>query len=386
MTFRFAVPLTFLFCTLAHAGPDCMAVPPISDETSFAVCPDHYLLSGVKCEGRYCDDITPICCRYLSERYQPSNSIDDAPSPPLPPGSDNQYWTAPYSEEGTGLSPSKPGLDGLVSGLRCSGDYCDDLQLRRASPGAKRGGTCVWLDPTSEEDAGAQCSERYYVNDIKCAGSYCDELSLQCCSISMIGDYSPPAYFYDRRCLTLPRTGRGFSIAAQVTSTGISSDLSSGRPDFICPAGTAMSGLQCSGDYCSYLNATCCAYGYESSGSQKPKFRLSVPISEEHGNRFQKNRVSSENEFMVGVRCSGNYCDNVEAVFMRSPTLLTTKDCSKHTVASGDPPATCPSYQFATGIECSGSYCSELTMTCCGADFRPDNTWLTPFIRSTGDP
>jgi hypothetical protein len=98
----------------------------------------------------------------------------------------------------------------------------------------------------------------------------------------------------------------------------------------------------------------------------RPTYRLSPSFSEEAPRRGL-NGTSSTTEFVAGVRCGGNYCDDVEAVFLRSANL--TNDSSAcHLVgpfSEESPDAGCASYEFVSGIECRGSNCDDLILTCC---------------------
>lgn len=71
----------------------------------------------------------------------------------------------------------------LLGGLRCNGDYCDNLKLRcLATPKLLRSGTCYNAQAISEEQsAGYRCNAGYWVAGMQCTGKYCDNVSVTCC-------------------------------------------------------------------------------------------------------------------------------------------------------------------------------------------------------------
>jgi hypothetical protein len=357
-------PLSFsvallLFAPLSTGAEDCTVLPPISDETPRAQCPARYAVSGIKCHGDWCDDISLTCCRYMPDTDEDGQPIGGG----APQESDwSQKW---FSEEEGSLA--RPTHEALVSGLQCRGDFCDSLRMLTHSPFAIAGEPCTWLEAVSEEQSqGAKCPSGYFVNNLRCSGRYCDNLALQCCA-ARDATARKVVFSSSSSCVTIPSTGRGFSIEAMAAPPAISADLSTpgSRPEWICPSGFAVRGLTCRGDYCSYLQATCCPY-MPGGDSSRPRYRLSPPFSEERDRRT-RNSASSTTEFVVGVRCSGNYCDNLEVAFMTSAHLGNDSPAC-HTVgpfSEETPSGMCASYEFLSGIECRGSNCDDLVLTCC---------------------
>jgi len=346
--------------SIAAETADCVFLKSISEETAPARCPAHYAMSGARCEGPYCDNIVLTCCRYMADHYVPPGESAERPTPGYNASPGQNDWTAWFSEENGGGTTQTSHQSGLISGLACRGDYCDDIRMLAFSPAARAGATCVWLDPVSEEgNRSAQCPAGRFVKDIKCTGAYCDNISLQCCD-AKDSDPRSSFVFAPDPCLKLPQIGR------EPTLSGIPSNFerTKSRPAWLCPNGFAMRGLECHGGYCSHLNATCCSYGgTDTSGS---KYRLSPAFSEEkdaHG----VHGASSTKEFVVGVRCSGQYCDNLEAAFLSSPQLKNDAPACRDVgpFSEEDPPQMCRPYEFVSGIKCDGDYCDNLTLTCC---------------------
>jgi hypothetical protein len=139
-----------------------------------AECPDGSLVTGARCQGRYCDDVALRCN---------SNGFHHGAS----------SWTDEFSEEDN-HERICPG-DGLVTGLGCSGRYCDDLKLRCTEPvGLKRGTNCYWSAPLSEEDSGTyEFPKGMYMAGARCDGRYCDNISFYLCDVPGATPTPPPA-------------------------------------------------------------------------------------------------------------------------------------------------------------------------------------------------
>jgi hypothetical protein len=358
---RGLVSIVLLSACPTSALAECTELKAISEEKEIgrvAVCPPRFAVSGVKCSGSYCDNVTLSCCRYMTDKDERGESVGGG-------APDEKDWTVGFSEHGH-LNPASRRSFGLLTGLQCEGQYCSSMKMLVHSPYAQATEPCVWLDPVSEQNKeGANCASGYFVSDMKCSGSYCSNISLQCCAAR---DTTQKSVVFSRpnSCVKLPRTGRGFSIAAEAQPPGIPTDLSKGRPDWICPSGFAMRGLECHGDYCSYLNATCCPYLAGGGDYSKPTYRLSRPFSEEPG-AGGFNGVSSKTEFLVGVRCSGNNCDNIEAALITS-RMFKTESRACHNVgpfSEENRSAMCASDEFVSGMYCQDSYCDNITLTCC---------------------
>lgn len=142
----------------------CYPTTWFSEEEGTRQCADGYVLKGVACRGSYCDDKKLLCCS------------TDTPRDALA-----AFWGSPiFSEE-----PPHGYVDirGFVTGLTCRGSYCDNISMTFAA-GQRIGntGACYPTPPFSEEGQGYQeCAIGYFVSGITCSGSYCDNLTLTCC-------------------------------------------------------------------------------------------------------------------------------------------------------------------------------------------------------------
>jgi len=123
---------------------------------------DTFLNRGLRCSGRYCDDIGLLS---VESGYRLADS----------------WWTDWFSEEGQNYRICDK--EGFVTGLGCSGSYCDNIALRCSQlSGAGSRRRCFWTGAISEENGGRFVApERTYVAGVSCNGRYCDNLNLYLC-------------------------------------------------------------------------------------------------------------------------------------------------------------------------------------------------------------
>jgi hypothetical protein len=95
------------------------------------------------------------------------------------------YHSEWISEESGGGRSNQYSTRDFINGLSCRGAYCDDVFPHAvSSPRFRNAGACRWTRYFSDEPpAGAQCGGDTFVAGIRCRGSYCDDLSLQCCQL-----------------------------------------------------------------------------------------------------------------------------------------------------------------------------------------------------------
>lgn len=170
----------------------------ISEEkpNNTALCPWDEGTTGAACSGRYCDNVALYCARLPTW-----SSLDYGTT----------YWSPFFSEEGKsdleqrkcilyangnelcetflygrnfhycfgGLGAQK----GIVTGMSCSGRYCDNISLECTKPTAGRLGNCEWSRPLSEEQYYDFFGENRLVTAVECTGSYCDNKRFYVCSL-----------------------------------------------------------------------------------------------------------------------------------------------------------------------------------------------------------
>ena len=145
---------------------------------------------GMACSGSYCDSIRLRCEVLPNSMYLDSNT---------------DYWTDYFSEEFDDLWVDDGGwyhgywdnnrLCGyhspyLVSGIRCSGSYCDNMSLECDLPKRSDGSlstfsNCSWTQWFSDETGtnGVWYRSKYVVG-VGCGGSYCDNVMFEACTLS----------------------------------------------------------------------------------------------------------------------------------------------------------------------------------------------------------
>ncbi|MCH9682493.1 MAG: hypothetical protein K0V04_13740 [Deltaproteobacteria bacterium] len=153
--------------------------------------PTGQAVDGVRCQGSYCDDVG-IRCNDLpfgmtTEGHNWEALITDGGyNPDFIIHSD--HIVSDDNGHVCGLGT------GILTGLHCSGSYCDDVTLECATPVLNYNGTnvpgelvsCFWSDVYSEEDPwfayGATANR--WITGIKCYGSYCDAKSYRVCQLT----------------------------------------------------------------------------------------------------------------------------------------------------------------------------------------------------------
>jgi len=165
-------------------------IGPISEENSGAVrnygsCSGSDLgITYSRCTGSYCDNNFFYCSRLRNTdgTFMDGVTVDWN-------GMDGHYDTAPFSEEGAaeghcGPPGNENKFDGIVTGLRASGKYSDNLQLectRLANPNFFDGKQCDWTLPFSEEQGMIRFPAGYIAVGARCSGRYCDNISWHIC-------------------------------------------------------------------------------------------------------------------------------------------------------------------------------------------------------------
>ena len=167
----FALFLLTLISVVHGAGADdCVPSRSFSEEQPPSYCPSGYVVKGISCYGRYCDNKTLKCCRY-TRTYDRSAAFG---------------WSSWFSEESDRVRRNYAITElGFVVGVACRGAYCDDLRLNfMRSPNLQNLRQCYWTGEFSEEQQRGntrECGSGYFVSGIKCTGPYCDNLNLYCC-------------------------------------------------------------------------------------------------------------------------------------------------------------------------------------------------------------
>jgi len=137
----------------------------VSEETNPAYCGKQYMMGGVYFSGSYSDNTQLYCVNRSAQNTAT--------------GSRTSSWTTWFSDE----SPNSRQCpsDTWLSGMRCRGSYCDDVQLLCTQFVGKTGSNCSWTSAYSDESGVKQFPSGYFAKGARCTGSYCDNMSFYVC-------------------------------------------------------------------------------------------------------------------------------------------------------------------------------------------------------------
>ncbi|PRQ09678.1 hypothetical protein [Enhygromyxa salina] len=138
-----------------------------SEEYPSLICPNSNAVRGFDCTGSYCDNVSPYC------EQVGGTSVGSS------------YWTSYFSEEGSGYDDEGHcwGNDEWMTGVDCSGSYCDDLSLRCTKFLGSNTGNCYWSGWYSEEQSAFMAATGHYIKGMECGGSYCDNKRYRYCKM-----------------------------------------------------------------------------------------------------------------------------------------------------------------------------------------------------------
>lgn len=142
-----------------YAAEACYFTSWFSEESSSGqTCSTGYVVSAIKCDGRYCDNKSLKCCQIPG--ISPTGDITESYK---------------FSEEGTNYYANH---GKAVVGMRCTGSYCDNIYLKLRSISGVTGGW--WTPWFSEEEGDGYCNNEGYAAGVGCSGSNCDDIALFC--------------------------------------------------------------------------------------------------------------------------------------------------------------------------------------------------------------
>lgn len=147
---------------------------------------------GFACSGSYCDNVA-LLCNQLPNGISLDTSTD--------------YWTGWFSEETDDYVTFRSGwynsdvrnqevchwgtsTPGLMSGIDCSGSYCDSISLECTVPKRPNGtlptfSNCAWSSSWFSEEQGAVAfGSQSFIAGAKCSGSYCDNKKFYVCVVN----------------------------------------------------------------------------------------------------------------------------------------------------------------------------------------------------------
>lgn len=187
----------------------------------WAYCgPSNEAASGFQCSGSYCDDVRMKCetmpYGITVTGYHASATFSEENNGIGTVTSEGWYrYDNSYSEV-----CNYSGSAGIVTGVRCTGSNCDNITLECATPMTHVEGVaepaqltnCAWTGWFSEEQAAMQYATgaNKWITGVACSGSYCDNKSFYVCSLAappdscvgQCGGYSAGGCWCDSACST----------------------------------------------------------------------------------------------------------------------------------------------------------------------------------------
>lgn len=135
-----------------------------SEEDPPAHCAGTTVAFGIGCGGYSCDHVTVGCKDAL-------------------PGATfgNVTWTQAFSEETS--TPTLCPNGSWVTGLSCSGGYCDNISLECTAIAGRTASWCDWSSNVSDETSVWRAPDGYYIRGARCTGWWCDDLSFYYCKM-----------------------------------------------------------------------------------------------------------------------------------------------------------------------------------------------------------
>jgi hypothetical protein len=170
--------------------------PWVSEEDGgpWAWCgPVDQAVSGFECNGDFCNNVR-MRCETL----------------PLGITVASYNYPAQFSEENDGIGTvssegwyrydnsyshvcNYAGAAGILNGIRCDGNFCNNISLMCATPmlnldGGQQPaelGDCEWTDYYSEEDGplSYEVGANRFITGVRCSGSFCNDKSFYVCSL-----------------------------------------------------------------------------------------------------------------------------------------------------------------------------------------------------------
>lgn len=121
-----------------------------------------------------------------------------------------------------------------------------------------------------------------------------------------------------------------------------------------CANDRVVVGIQCSGSYCDNKRLKCC--NLPAVTPQDDRWEASHWISEESPSSW-----SSDDAVVVGAKCSGRYCDNLK-LLLRNHSAAPGSWSASFSEEQGL--GQCSKGSYVAGIGCSGRYCDNLSLYC----------------------
>ncbi|TNE50432.1 MAG: hypothetical protein EP343_08175 [Deltaproteobacteria bacterium] len=155
-------------------------------------------------------------------------------------------------------------------------------------------------------------------------------------------------------------------IAPTAAEAGWTGWFSDENRNFVsCPRNQYANGFQCSGKYCDNRRLHCTGSIAFAEIKDHQGF-----VTDEQGNRSRGFGACPDGWYLVGILCTGRYCDNQHFRCARRISSYQRKHvgCSWTQWFSEETrpnAAACPAGKHIVGLGCSGRYCDNIRLYCC---------------------
>lgn len=156
-------------------------------------------------------------------------------------------------------------------------------------------------------------------------------------------------------------TERELTTDPLATFTGWTPYTSEETPPISCEGSSLAGQFGCSGDYCDNVRLYCTPTPHLGESSYWTDY-----FSEERDNGNY--RYCSPSHWLIGVACTGSYCDNLSLQCRYFPTA-TAGDCfwTGWVSEEGGGTLQLPAGYYLRGMQCSGDYCDNKRFYACKA-------------------
>lgn len=297
-------------------------------------CPQNSVMSGLSCTGGHCDDVAVLC--------DPAAGIL----------TDKGDWVGEdrmFSEEGENKQTCQDGE--LMTGFRCTGDYCDNVEIKCSKVEGFQRNRCEWSDVgiksgPFDTERRYWAPEDYFVAGLSCHGSYCSEMKAFLCSASsdVHPDELPRPYltgltFAGKPPAECSNGGVAIGLAAEYGYSGrielvcdtrvetttsqkwledrFSEEESPAGNFQVCPGDSLVTGISCDGKNCDNMKLRCSKapdYNHE----EKSCFWSDKVMSDVGVGKYGM-FYFDEDFAIAGLKCEGRYCDNMNAYLCPKP-------------------------------------------------------------------
>lgn len=151
---------------------------------------------GFGCRGGFCDDVSLLCETFPygitldSNTHNWTSFFSEESDGTATHVFDSGGWYSTFEQNAKVCNAGSTG--GVVQGIRCNGAWCDNISLECSVPvrwvnGVRDPATmtnCSWSGWYSEEQGSIDFGWNRYITGVRCSGAYCDNKQYYVCSLA----------------------------------------------------------------------------------------------------------------------------------------------------------------------------------------------------------